>query len=107
NMQVLAWEIKARVAGAEQDHAGAWRCIEQALAILRRFELPIVAWQVHRTASNWFREEGDQARAAEHRAQAEEVIMYIANSFEPGEPLRESFLAAPHVQRVPARRASA
>jgi DNA-binding winged helix-turn-helix (wHTH) protein/tetratricopeptide (TPR) repeat protein len=107
NMQVLAWEIKARVAVAEQDPAGARRCIEQALAILRRFELPIVAWQVHRTASNWFREEGDQARAAEHRARAEEVIMNIANSFEPGEPLRESFLAAPHVQRVLARRASA
>ena len=39
-------------------------------------------------------------RAEGHRARAKEVIMRIADSFEQGEPLRESLLAAAPVRRI-------
>jgi DNA-binding winged helix-turn-helix (wHTH) protein/tetratricopeptide (TPR) repeat protein len=100
NMRALAWEIKSRVARAEGDLSRARACMDQALAILDNFEIPAAAWQVHRTAGDLFAYEGDHQRAEAHWAQAKEVIMSIADSFAPDEPLRESLLAAPAVRRV-------
>ena len=50
NMRALAWEIKSRVARAERDLDSARACIDNALAILDKFDIPVAAWQVHRTA---------------------------------------------------------
>ncbi|HVT94436.1 MAG TPA: AAA family ATPase [Bryobacteraceae bacterium] len=99
-MRALAWEMKSRAARAENDFDGARVSIENALAILDRFEIPVAAWRVHRTAWDLCSDFGDPEKAGEHRMLARELIMRIADSFDDGEPLRQSLLAAPPVRRV-------
>jgi tetratricopeptide (TPR) repeat protein len=100
NMRALAWEMKSRVARAENDFDGARVCVDHALAILDRFDIPVAAWQVHRTAWDLYTDLGDRESADGHRALAKELIMRIADSFDDGEPLRESLLTAPPVRHV-------
>jgi tetratricopeptide (TPR) repeat protein len=47
HLQALAWEMNTRVAMAESDWARAQECVQAALAIVERFEVPVAAWQVH------------------------------------------------------------
>ena|SRR5689334_3551822 len=49
-MRALAWEMQSRVATAENDKERACICIDHVLAIVDRSEIPLAAWQVHRTA---------------------------------------------------------
>jgi tetratricopeptide (TPR) repeat protein len=100
NMQSLAWEVKSRVSRAEKDFDGAQANIHSALAILEKFDIPVAAWQVHRTAWNLYTDKGDRAQAEGHRRRAQELIMSMADSFEHDEPLRESLLTAPPVRHV-------
>jgi tetratricopeptide (TPR) repeat protein len=100
NMQAHAWDVKSRTARAAKDFDSATECIHNALAILDRFEIPLAGWQVHRTAWNLYAALGDREKADRHRARAQRLIMSVADSFEPGEPLRESFLAAPPIRRI-------
>jgi len=100
NMQAHAWDVKSRTARAAKDFDSATECIHNALAILDRFEIPLAGWQVHRTAWNLYAALGDREKADRHRARAQGLIMSVADSFEPGEPLRESFLAAPPIRRI-------
>ena len=97
-MRALAWDVKSRVASAGNDPTGARAYIDNGLAILDQFDLPVSAWQVHATAWDLYR--GDYEKANRHRARAQELIMRVADSFEPGEPLRESFLTAPPIRRI-------
>ena len=99
-MRALAWEIKSRVARAGKNRDGARVCIESAMTILDSFDIPVVAWQVHRTARDLYIDEGDRERADSHRARAKASIMRIADSFDQGEPLRESLLAAPPIRHI-------
>ena len=100
NLQARAWEIRARTAAAEKDREGAGACIENAAAILKRFDIPMTAWQVHRTAADLHACAGEADQAGAHRARAKELIWSIAGSLEPGETGRESLLAAPPVRRL-------
>jgi tetratricopeptide (TPR) repeat protein len=100
NIQALAWEAKARVAWAEKDSDGARRCIENALAILDKVEIPVSAWRVHATAWDLYSHQREDESAEAHRARAKELIMKIADSFKQGEPLRESLLSAAPVRRI-------
>jgi DNA-binding winged helix-turn-helix (wHTH) protein/tetratricopeptide (TPR) repeat protein len=100
NIHAFAWEVRARVAIAEKRRALALECIENALAVVNRFEIPVSAWRVHATAWELYSHEGEYTRAAQHRSRAREVIMSIADSFEPGEPLRESLLSAAPVRHI-------
>ena len=100
HMQALAWEIQARVTRAGNDRAAARECIRTALGIVDRFEIPVAAWQVHQTAGDLSAEEGDRETAGSHRARAQQIVMGLADSFEPGELLRESYLNAPPVRRI-------
>jgi hypothetical protein len=43
---------------------------------------------------------GEKLKAEEHRARARKVILTLADSFEPGEPLRDSLMGAGPVRRV-------
>ena len=99
-MHALAWEIKSRVARRGKDRASARVFIDNALAILDKFDIPMAAWHVHRTAGDLCADEGDHRRAGEHRTRAKDFIVKIADSFEPGEPLRQCFLTAPPIRRV-------
>ena len=106
NMRALAWEIGARAAKAGNDPGHARKCIENALPILEEFEIPVAAWQVHRTAWHVHAGEGDRERAAQSRAKAIEMIRRIADSLDQGDPLIESFLTAPPIRSILDLRAS-
>jgi DNA-binding winged helix-turn-helix (wHTH) protein/tetratricopeptide (TPR) repeat protein len=107
NMRALAWEIKARVAKAARDFDNARRCIENALPVLDKFQIPGAAWQVHRTAWDVYAGAGEREKADTSRANAIEAIMQLADSFEKGDPLRQSFLTGPPIRRIVERAVSA
>jgi len=107
NLRAFAWEMNSRVARVEGHGREARAHIENALAVLDKLEIPVSGWQVHRTAGDLCEDEGDHAKANQHRARAQELIMKIADSFEPGEPLRASFLAVPQIHRLREQAASA
>jgi len=100
HLQALAWDLKARVAMAENDWTAAQECIQQALAIIDKFEILVAAWQVHATAWQLYRHAKEHQKAERHRERAERCILKIANSFAPDEPLRATFLSAATVSRV-------
>src|SRR6185503_10142048 len=88
NLQALAWEVAARVAMAEKNWNGAEDSIEKSMEILERFEIPSTAWRVHATRSDLYRHANNEAAADTHRARAEALVLGLANSFAPDEPLR-------------------
>jgi DNA-binding winged helix-turn-helix (wHTH) protein/tetratricopeptide (TPR) repeat protein len=100
NLHAFAWEASARVAMAHKDRDRVLQCVESALAILDKFDLPIVAWRVYATAWDSYSYIGDAEKAERYRARAKEVILRLADSFEPEEPLRASLLAAAPVRRI-------
>src|SRR5262249_2306274 len=100
HLQALAWDLSTRLAMAENNWTGARECIEKALAIVDSFEILVAAWQVHATAWQLCQNLNEYKKAEKYREDAASCILKIANTFEPGEPLRASFLAAPPVARV-------
>lgn len=100
NMQLLAWEMKTRVAIAEKDWTLAEESILSALALLGEREVPISAWRVHATAWEFYRLQKNGESAERHRAQAEAGILTLARSFSEQEPLRAIFLAADPVRHI-------
>jgi tetratricopeptide (TPR) repeat protein len=100
NLQAPAWEMKARVAMAEGDDRGALEYLANALGITDQFDIPVEAWRVHAAAWQVYSTLGDLEKANKHRARAKELILGIADSFGPGEPLRHSFLSAAPLQRI-------
>src|SRR5262249_27741177 len=100
HVQALAWEMKTRVAIAEEAWEAAAGYLREGLSIVERFEVPVAAWQVHLTACDFYRHEKNEAAAERNRALAETYILAIANSFTSENPLRRSFLSAPPVRRV-------
>jgi len=99
-LQALGWELQARVALAESDLQGAQESIQQALAIVDKFEILVAAWQVYGTAWQLYQRVKQHKTAEMNRQSAETCILKIANSFDPAEPLRATFLAAAPVRRV-------
>src|SRR6267154_1563615 len=100
HLQALAWEMKTRVAMAEQDWMGAREYLQQAVVIVEKFEVVVAAWQVHATAWQFYRHTKEDKPAEASRGRAEACILKIANSFARDEPLRASFLSAPSIARV-------
>jgi hypothetical protein len=100
HLQALAWEMKTRVAMSEQDWMGAREYVQQALAIVEKFEVLVAAWQVHATAWQLYLHARDDKPAEANRERSEACILKIANSFARDEPLRASFLSAPPIARV-------
>jgi hypothetical protein len=93
-LHVLAWEVSARVAIKHEEWAHAEESIRKALAVLNDFEIPLAAWRVHSTASEFCRRTQKGEAAEEHRGRARTAILVIANSFQPEEQLRKLFLSA-------------
>ncbi len=100
NLQALAWEVGARVAMAEKNWKGAEEKIEKGLAVLQRFEIPTTAWRVHGTRSDLHRRARNEPAAEAERARADAIILALANSFAPDDPLRHAFLSAAPVRRI-------
>jgi tetratricopeptide (TPR) repeat protein len=100
NLHALAWDAAARVAMAERDWSGAEESIEKGLAVLQHHEIPTTAWRVHATRSDLYRHARNEAAAETHRARAQAIILALADSFAPDDPLRLAFLAAAAVRRI-------
>jgi DNA-binding winged helix-turn-helix (wHTH) protein/tetratricopeptide (TPR) repeat protein len=100
NLHALAWDVAARVAIAEKDSKSAEEKIEKGLAVVRAFDIPTTAWRVHATRSDLYRHAKNDAAAEVHRARAEGIVLALANSFAPDDPVRTAFLAAARVRRV-------
>jgi hypothetical protein len=73
---------------------------QNALAIIDRFEILFAAWQTFATASQVYKYAKEVKTAEAYRGRAESCILKIADSFEPNEPLRATFLAATPVRRI-------
>src|SRR5262245_55501528 len=100
HLDALAWDVDARVAIAEKDAKAAEEKIEKGLAVLEAFEIPTTAWRVHATRSDLYRQAKNDAAAEVHRARAEGIILGLADSFAPDDPVRTAFLAAAPVRRT-------
>jgi hypothetical protein len=85
---------------AKNDFKGARESIQQALAIVDKFEILVAAWQVYATAWQLYERVKEHKTAGMNRERAETCILKIANSFAPDEPLRATFLAAAPVRRI-------
>src|SRR5262249_50492369 len=94
------WDLDARVAMAEKDWKGAEEKIEKAVAVLRTFEIPITAWRIHATRSDLYRHAKNGTAAEAERTRAEAIILALADSFAPDDPLRHAFLAAAQVRQI-------
>ena len=105
-MRALAWEMKSRVASAESNLDSARACMDNALAILDKFDIPLAGWQIHGTAWDLYGEMGENRKVEEHCARAHKVILSLADSLEPGEPLRGPLLAPAPVQHILGRAVS-
>jgi tetratricopeptide (TPR) repeat protein len=99
-LRTLAWNQQARVATAENDLQAARKSIQQALSIVDNSEIGSGAWQTFATACEVYRLAKELGTAETYRARAESCILQIANSFEPDEPLRATFLAAAPVRQA-------
>ena len=75
-------------------------CIAKALSTIEGYEVPLAAWRVHGTASEIYERAGTHDLAAQHRRHGRAIIMKLANSLAPEDPLRTTFLAAPSVSRI-------
>jgi hypothetical protein len=100
NLQALAWEVGARVAMAEKDATAAEERIEKGLAVVQAFEIPTTAWRIHATRSDLYRQAKNDTAAETHRARAEAIVLALASSFAPDDPLRSAFLDAAPVRRI-------
>jgi len=98
--QALGWDLQARVAMAENNLHGERESIQRALAIIDSSEIQGAAWQIFATASEVFRHAKKLRTAETYRDRAESCILQIADSFEPGESLRATFLTADPVRRI-------
>jgi DNA-binding winged helix-turn-helix (wHTH) protein/tetratricopeptide (TPR) repeat protein len=98
--QGLAWEANARVAIAEQEWQRGEECIAKGLSTIAGYEVPIATWRVHGTAAELHARAGKSDLAEHHRELSRATIMKLANSLEPEEPLRATFLSAPPVRRI-------
>jgi hypothetical protein len=101
--QGLAWEINARVALENRDHARARACIGKAVSTVQGFEVPLATWRAHATAARIEEEAGNLESARSHCDSSRATIMRLANSLPEHEPLRKIFLDAPAVARILSR----
>jgi hypothetical protein len=105
NLLALASELEARVAMAAKDWKRAEGHIENALAIVAKFDIPTTAWRVHATRAELYACVKDDAAAEHHRARAEGLVLALADSFDREEPLRHVFMSSPPVRRISGGRA--
>jgi DNA-binding winged helix-turn-helix (wHTH) protein len=96
--QALAWEANARVATISGDHAAVEGCMNKALSIVERFDVPVAAWRVHATGAEVATRDPQLAR--ERWRVSAETVMRLADSLPQTEPVRQIFLTAPPVRQI-------
>jgi hypothetical protein len=98
--QTLAWDTHAKAALASGDLSGAQDSIKRALAATDGVEVPVAAWQAHATAAAIARARHDAPAEEKHRQLSRDIITRLADSLQPGEKLRQTFLSAPAVAAI-------
>jgi len=96
-LKARAFEMNERVALASQDSLATQEHIQNALAMIEEFDVPLTAWRVHAAAWELCPNQGEAER---HRTIARDTILAIADSFEPDEPLRASLLSAAPIRHM-------
>ena len=90
NQLMAEWSI------ASDDFAGAEQRFDAALAELKQYPAPLVAWKVHAGIARLKSKLGDVAGAEEHSSRALELVDSIAANVN-DEKLRDNFLTAARV----------
>ena len=93
-LRAPAWDAVARVAAARGELSYSLECSDNAVAEMRGFDLPSVAWRVHSTASLLHSKAGHPEEAAAHLEKSTAALRMVAASFEQDDSLRASLLAA-------------
>jgi len=81
--------LEAEIALAEKNLDTANVSITTALGTIEEVEVPLAAWRVYRSAAKIFRLLGRLAEAEAYRRRSRAVILELAHSLEPGDPLRQ------------------
>jgi ATP/maltotriose-dependent transcriptional regulator MalT len=86
----LAYEAMARIAILKQDAQLAGDHLSTAISILRHARLPHATWRVYRTTAVLYGSLGQAQRAAKWRQRSCQVIASLAETLDPGDPLRSA-----------------
>jgi tetratricopeptide (TPR) repeat protein len=84
----LSHSVMAKVAMAAGNARTARSHLSQAISIVRNARLPLAARRVYDTAANFYESVGDARKAAKFRCRSDRIVRSLANSLEPGDPLR-------------------
>lgn len=98
--QAMAWRLESAIAMDREDWDAAWNALNRAFSLVHAYPAPLSAWRLHVTAFELHCRTGDGEAAAHHRARAAAVLMDLANSFPPEEPLRAALLESPGVRAI-------
>jgi DNA-binding winged helix-turn-helix (wHTH) protein/tetratricopeptide (TPR) repeat protein len=99
-IQALAWDLKARADIAGGDLRAARGSLDRAIAALRAFDVPMVAWQVHATGKTLESRLGHAAAARQHQQRAADILTGMAATLDPCPHLRAALLNDARVRDV-------
>src|SRR5260370_24606308 len=68
HLQALAWDMRTRIAIANEDWGRAEDCVHKGLEIVDRFEVPVAGWQVHATAWRFYQSRPNNRGTESHPA---------------------------------------
>lgn len=80
--------VRARIAIATGASQAARSQLFEAASIVRNARLPLAAWRVYAAAADLYEKLGDAARAVKWRHRSHQIVRSLANSLQPGDPLR-------------------
>jgi hypothetical protein len=93
------WDMRARLAMTSGETDRAEQSLLRGLEVVTATEVPLAAWRIHATASDFYRQTHG-CRADTHRRRAKSIVLQLARSLENVESLRLSFLGALPVRRI-------
>ena len=84
----LSLSTKAKIAVLTGNPQAARSQLLEAISIVRHARLPLAARHVYATVADLYENLGDAARAIKWRCRSQQVVESLANSLQPGDPLR-------------------
>ena len=84
----LSLSTKAKIAVLTGNPQAARSQLAEAISIVRHARLPLAARHVYATVADLYENLGDAARAIKWRCRSQQVVESLANSLQPGDPLR-------------------
>jgi ATP/maltotriose-dependent transcriptional regulator MalT len=84
----LSLSTKAKIAVLTGNPQAARPQLFEAISIVRHARLPLAARHVYATLADLYENLGDAARAFKWRCRSQQIVESLANSLQPGDPLR-------------------